>query len=201
MSIKTVPDLRGVYAEPTERAVKKQIAHLDIHCKNFIALSPFVLLATSDAAHNLDASPRGGDPGFVKVTDEHTLLIPDSPGNNRLDSFQNIVDTGKIGLLFMIPGVNETLRVNGKAALSRDAADIALCTTERRAPAVVVRVSVQAVYLHCAKAFMRSKLWDPQAQVERSVLPSAGKMIGDQTGLNIAPETQEELARRYAPEL
>ena len=101
----------------------------------------------------------------------------------------------------MIPGVNETLRVNGSAALSREASDIALCTTERRAPATVVRVSVEAAYLHCAKAFMRSKLWDPQSQVDRSVLPSAGKMIGDQTGLKIAPETQEELARRFAPEL
>jgi hypothetical protein len=201
MSIDTVADLRQYYARPQERAVKKQIAHLDVHCRKFIELSPFVVLATSDAEHNLDASPRGGEPGFVKVVDERTLLIPDSPGNNRLDSFENILSTGKIGLLFMIPGFNETLRVNGVAALSRSSSDIASCTTERRAPPLVVRVSVEAVFLHCAKAFMRSKLWDPKAITDRSKLPAAGRMISDQTGLYVAPETQEELAARLAPDL
>ncbi len=201
MDIKTIADLRQFYAAPVERAVKKQIPQLDIHCRNFIELLPFVLVATSDAQYNLDASPRGGAPGFVKVTDEHTLLLTDSPGNNRLDSFQNIISTGKIGLIFMIPGFNETLRVNGTAVLSRSAGDIALCTTERRAPPLVVRVTVEAAYLQCAKAYMRSKLWDREAMVERSKLPSAGKMMSDQTGLYVAPETQEELERRLAPDL
>ncbi|MDO8377315.1 MAG: pyridoxamine 5'-phosphate oxidase family protein [Aquabacterium sp.] len=201
MTIDTLASLRQHYADPQERAVKKQIVALDIHCRHFIALSPFVLLASSDAEHNLDASPRGGEPGFVKVADAHTLLLPDSPGNNRLDSFQNIVATGKIGLLFLIPGIDETLRVNGKAVLSQAVDDIAACTTERRAPKLVVRITVEAAYLHCAKAFMRAKLWDPAAQVERSALPTAGQMIGDQTGLVVAPETQEAMARRYAPDL
>ena len=201
MTIATLAALRQHYADPQERAVKKQIAALDIHCRRFIGLSPFVLLASSDAEHNLDASPRGGEPGFVKVADAHTLLLPDSPGNNRLDSFQNIVATGKIGLLFLIPGVDETLRVNGTAVLSQSADDIAACTTERRAPKLVVRITVEAAYLHCAKAFMRSKLWDPAARVERSALPTAGQMISDQTGIVIAPETQEAMARRYAPDL
>lgn len=201
MPITTLAALRQHYADPQERAVKKQIAALDIHCRRFIALSPFVLLASSDAGHNLDASPRGGEPGFVKVADEHTLLLPDSPGNNRLDSFQNIVATGKIGLLFLIPGVDETLRVNGTAVLSQTADDIAACTTERRAPKLVVRITVQAAYLHCAKAFMRSKLWDPAARIDRSTLPTAGQMISDQTGIVGAPETQEAMALRYAPDL
>lgn len=193
--------LRQHYAAPMERAVKKEISALDVHCRRFIGLSPFVLLATGDAAHQLDASPRGGAPGFVQVVDDHTLLLPDAPGNNRLDSFQNIVSTGQVGLLFLIPGLDETLRVNGSAVLSTAPADIAACTTEKRAPKVVVRVTVQAAYLHCAKAFMRSRLWDPAARVERGVLPSAGQMIGDQTGLHQPPETPEEMARRYAPDL
>ncbi len=201
MNITTLAALRQLYASPQERAVKKQIAALDEHCRRFIALSPFLILATSDTAHHLDASPRGGPPGFVKVAADGALLIPDAPGNNRLDSFENIVTTGRAGLLFLIPGFDETLRVNGRASLSQAAQDIALCTDERRAPKLVVRIEVEAAYLHCAKAFMRSHLWDPQARVERSTLPTAGKMIGDQTGINLPPETQAEMVRRYAPDL
>jgi uncharacterized protein len=111
------------------------------------------------------------------------------------------VNTGRAGLLFLIPGFDETLRVNGRASLSQAAHDISLCTDERRAPKLVVRVEVEAAYLHCAKAFMRSRLWDPQARVERSTLPTAGKMISDQTGIHVPPETQAEMARRYAPDL
>lgn len=201
MTIQTRDALRQLYALPHERAVKKEIRALDVHCRRFIALSPFVLLATGDAAHRLDASPRGGDPGFVQVTDDGVLLLPDAPGNNRLDSFENIVDTGQVGLLFLIPGFDETLRINGEAVLSIDPPDIAACTTERRAPKLVVRVTVTAAYLHCAKAFMRSRLWDAAAQVDRAVLPSAGKMISDQTGLVVEPETAQAMARRYAPDL
>jgi len=201
MNIRTVAELRQLYASPQERAVRKQIASLDAHCRSFIALSPFVILATCDSAHDTDASPRGGDPGFVKVTADGCVLIPDAPGNNRLDSFENIVSTGKVGLLFLIPGFDETLRVNGSAVLSRSEADIAACTTERRAPKLVIRVGVEAAYLHCAKAFMRSKLWDPKSLVDRSVLPTAGRMISDQTGIHVAPETREEMAVRYQPDL
>ena len=201
MNITSLSALRKLYSTPQERAVKKQIGTLDIHCRRFIELSPFLLLATSDAKHNLDASPRGGEPGFVKVDASGALLIPDFPGNNRLDSFENIVSTGKAGLLFLIPGFDETLRVNGSAELSTSAAHIAACATERRAPMLVLRVSVQAAYLHCAKAFMRSKLWEPASLVARSALPSAGKMISDQTGIRVAPETQEAMVKRYAPDL
>lgn len=201
MKIQTRDALRQRYAAPQERAVKKEIAALDQHCRHFIALSPFVILATGSAAHQLDASPRGGEPGFVKVTDDGMLLIPDAPGNNRLDSFENIVDTGQVGLLFLIPGFDETLRINGAGVLSTDPQDLAACSNERRAPKLVVRVTVTAAYLHCAKAFMRSRLWDAAAQVNRARLPSAGQMISDQTGLVAAPETAEAMARRYAPDL
>jgi len=131
-------DLRSLYAEPGERAKGKQIAVLDRHCRRFIELSPFVVIASADDQTRCDASPRGGDPGFVKVTGDTTLLIPDSPGNNRLDTMQNIQASGRIGLLFLIPGFDETLRVNGRARISTDPGQIALCTTERRAPKVVI---------------------------------------------------------------
>ena len=201
MKVTTVDALRKLYAAPQERAVKKQISALDEHCRRFIGLSPFVVLATSDESDHMDASPRGGSPGFVKVNADGLLLVPDAPGNNRLDSLENIVQTGRVGLLFLIPGFDETLRVNGSAFLSQAPADIALCTDERRAPRLVIAISVEAAYLHCAKAFMRSRLWHADAQVERTVLPTAGKMISDQTGIEVAPETREEMARRYAPDL
>lgn len=193
--------LRQLYGQPQPRAVLKQIDALDLHCRRFIALSPFVLVATGSAEHQMDASPRGGDPGFVKVTAEGDLLIPDAPGNNRLDTLDNIVATGGIGLLFLIPGFDETLRVNGRAVLSQDPADIAACTTERRAPKLVIRMQVQAAYLHCAKALLRSRLWKPEAQQPRELMPTAGQMISEQTGLIVAPETREAMERRYAPDL
>ena len=201
MNITTLEMLRQEYAQPKERAVRKEIRALDVHCRRFIGLSPFLILATSDPHHNMDASPRGGAPGFVKVTADGVILIPDAPGNNRLDSFANIIATRKVGLLFLIPGVDETLRVNGSAVLSRADADIALCTDERRAPKLAIRVTVEAAYLHCAKAFMRSKLWDAAAQVDRGALPTIGQMISDQTGIQIPAETREEMALRYAPDL
>lgn len=201
MAIRSAGELRSLYAQPGERARHKELKALDRHCRAFIALSPFVVLSTCDDRLELDASPRGGDPGFVKVTGDGVLLIPDSPGNNRLDSLQNIVATGKVGLLFMIPGVDETLRVNGDAVLSTDDEDIRHCTTERRSPKVVIRVAVTAAYLHCAKAFMRSRLWHPSAQVERTALPTMGEMLKEQTRLDFEPETREEMERRYAADL
>ena len=196
-------DLRAFYPAPKERALRKELTRLDPHCRRFIGLSPFVVLASAGADGALDASPRGGTPGFVKAPDEHTLLIPDAPGNHRLDTLENIVATGRLGLLFMIPGVDETLRVNGAAELLTGEAVAALAasrTGQRRAP-VVVRVRVEQAYLHCAKAFMRSRLWSHEAQVERSALPTMGRMISDQTGLAGAEETQEQMLARYQADL
>jgi hypothetical protein len=201
MNVRSLMELRQLYLAPQPRAVRKQITRLDVHCRRFIELSPFVILATSDTAHNMDASPRGGSPGFVKVTESGDLLLPDAPGNNRLDSFENILVTGKVGLLFLIPGFDETLRINGVAVLSQDADYTAACAWQGRLPKLVVRVSVEAAYLHCAKAFLRSQLWEPDARVDRTILPTAGKMISDQTGIHVAPETREEMVKRYAPDL
>ena len=204
MNITTLQDLRALYAPARERSVKKQMPSLDVHATRFIGLSPLVVVASAgvDAAGGLlDASPRGGAPGFAKVLDAHTLLIPDAPGNNRLDTLENIVATGHIGLLFLLPGVDETLRINGTAVLSTDPADIALCADDKRTPKLVIRVTVQAAYLHCAKALMRSRLWSPDVQVSRDVMPSMGEMMKDQIGGDIPCETQEQMLARYALDL
>jgi len=200
-TITTRDALRALYDQPPVRSIRKELQALDVHARRFIELSPFLVIATGDADANLDASPRGGATGFVKVDDTGALLIPDAPGNNRLDSLLNIVDTGSVGLLFMIPGFDETLRVNGTAVLSTDQADIARCTDERRAPKVVIRVTVRAVYLHCAKAFLRAKLWSPDALRPRDLLPTMGAMLNDQTGVITKAESREEMMARYAPDL
>jgi len=201
MNIDTVAELRTLYAAPKERALKKQLAALDPHCRSFIALSPFITVASCSADGAMDSSPRGGAPGFVKAIDEHTLLIPDAPGNNRLDTLENIVATGKVGLLFLIPSVDETLRINGAARLSRLDAHLAVFADEKHRPKLVIAVDVAEAYLHCAKALMRSRLWSASAQVPRSALPTMGQMINSQTGASAPAETHEEMLARYAADL
>lgn len=200
MPIETVAQLRALYPSPKERAVRKQLSALDTHCLRFIALSPFAVVA-SGAGREMDASPRGGAPGFIKALDERTLLIPDAPGNNRLDTLENIIASGNIGLLFMIPGVDETLRVNGSACLSCDGAHIEVFAAEKRRPRLVIRVTVAQAYLHCAKALMRSALWAESSRVDRSVLPSMGHMLNSQTGIETLPESQAQMLARYAADL
>jgi hypothetical protein len=200
-SIERIEDLRRHYPAPSGRAVEKELSELDVHCRNFIELSPFFVIASAGADGTLDASPRGGEPGFVKIANERTLLIPDATGNNRLDNLTNIVETGRVGMLFLVPGVDETLRVNGRAAISEDGDLRVQVATERFTPKVVVVVTVESAYLHCAKALMRSKLWDPATQIERSALPSMGQMIKDQTGSISLPESQEAMIARYQKDL
>jgi len=199
--IRSIEALRSLYREPSERAVRKQLDRLDAHCCRFVSLSPFLVIASADTDGRVDASPRGGEPGFVKVFDDRTVLIPDSPGNNRLDSMQNLISRPGVGLLFMVPGVDETLRINGKATLRTDAALIDLCANERRRPPLVIAVAVNEAYLHCAKALMRSKLWDAGARRERSVLPSMGQMLKDQIGSPGEPESDAAMRERYQKDL
>ena len=209
MNITTVDALRTLYAPARERSVKKEMPQLDVHCIRFIALSPLLVVASHSEGGDLnglpgggmDASPRGGEPGFVKVVDANTLLIPDSPGNNRLDTLENIIHSGQVGLLFFVPGVDETLRVNGSATLSTDPADIAQCLDAKRTPKLVIRVAVKAAYLHCAKALMRSNLWDASRHIDRAAMPSMGEMMKDQIGGDIPAETQAQMLVRYAVDL
>lgn len=197
--------LRTLYDPARERSVLKELPQLDAHALRFIVHSPLVVLSTHSTAGAPDASPRGGEPGFVKALDNETLLIPDSPGNNRLDSLHNIIETGHIGLLFFVPGMDETLRINGRAELSTDEDMRVLCTDAQqgkpRVPKLVIRVSVHACYLHCAKALMRSDFWNSSKHIDRASLPSMGEMLRDQMAdrvtLGTVFETQEQMLERY----
>lgn len=200
--ITTQEQLRALYAAPGERAVRKQLAQLDAHCQRFIALSPLCVLASGGGPGALlDASPRGGAPGFVKSPDARTLLLPDAGGNNRLDTLSNLLDDPRIGLVFLIPGVDETLRVNGTAQLRDEASFTDVFACERQRPRLVLEVRVAEAYLHCPKALMRSRLWQPAAQVERTVLPTLGEMIHAQIGLATEPESQAAMLQRYRAQL
>ena len=199
--ISSTDALRALYPPAKGRSVAKQLDRLDRHCLRFIELSPFVVLASVGPQGHCDASPRGGEPGFVKAPDAHILLIPDAPGNNRLDTLENIVATGRLGMLFLLPGMDETLRVNGRARLNDAPERIAQFTTERRAPRLVIEVQVEDAYLHCAKALMRSRLWDPASRVDRGVLPSMGQMLNEQIGTPGPAETQEQMLLRYKNDL
>ncbi|MEW6254475.1 MAG: pyridoxamine 5'-phosphate oxidase family protein [Pseudomonadota bacterium] len=195
--IETLAELRAVYKPANARSVAKVIPALDIHCRRFIALSPFLLLATGGADGTSDVSPRGDAPGFVAVEDDTTLLLPDRPGNNRLDSLENIIARPGVGLLFLIPGVDETLRVNGTAEIHTDPALTARFEVSGKRPLSVIRIKVREAYLHCAKALMRSALWSQEAQVPRSALPTMGEMLQDHTEGAFAAESQEAMLRRY----
>ena len=170
-------DLREIYPMPKGVPVDKQLPSLDKHCRTFIAHAPFLVLGTEG-----DVSPKGDDPGFVKVVDDNTLVIPDRKGNNRLDSLQNIIDNPKVGLLFMIPGVNETLRVNGTAKITTDPKILEPFALNGRPPASAIVVQVEEAYLHCAKALIRSHLWKPETQVAKGTIPPAGQMYADHVG-------------------
>lgn len=188
--------LRRVYKPAQKRAVAKEIQLLDRHCRRFVELSPFFVLATHGAAGG-DVSPRGGPAGFVKVLDATSLVIPDFPGNNRLDSLENILETGRVGMLFFVPGMDETLRVNGTATIDTDPELRTLGTVDGKLPIAVIRVAVEQAYLHCGKALMRSALWDSANHVDRATFPSIGEMIKDQINQQTPAETQAEMLEVY----
>lgn len=201
MKIDSLDALRSLYGPAKERALRKQLPALDPHCLRFVGLSPFVVLASTGRDGTMDASPRGGAPGFVLAPDAGTLLMPDASGNNRLDTLQNIVETGRLGLLFLVPGVDETLRVNGSATLSTDADLLQAFAGTARPPKLVIRIEVREAYLHCAKALMRSKLWSPERHLERAALPTMGQMLAEQIGDQAPAETQAAMLARYTAEL
>lgn len=193
-------DLASIYPNPTPRVIAKARPELDVHSKKFIAMSPFCVLATSAADGSVDASPRGGNPGFVHVAGANALLMPDRSGNNRIDSFRNIVEgTGFLQLIFFVPGIDETLRVGGRGTLTTDPQLMNSMIEFGKPPRAVLRVDVKEAYFHCGKALMRSKLWAAQ-QVERNVMPSIGEVIHDQTGLG-ERESQEAIYERYKTQL
>ena len=180
--------LRSLYSSPIDLVVKKQKICLDEYSEKFISLSPFVIISTAGSNGLLDASPRGESAGFIRVLDDRTIAIPDRPGNNRLDSLTNIVENPQIGMLALIPGFKECLRINGSAKIVTNKELLEQFDHNGRLPVSVIVISIKEVYFHCAKAITRSKLWDTRSQVSREEMPSLGRILMSQ----IAPEKSED---------
>lgn len=180
--VTSVESLRAVIGgEPSEVARKKEIPALDVHARTFIERSPFLLLGTADAEGRCDVSPKGDEPGFVRVLDDHHLVIPDRPGNKRLDGMRNILANPHVGIIFLIPGNDFTLRVNGRAAITRDPALLQSLEAKGKVPLLAIGVTVEEVFLHCARSFRRGLLWDPASWPGPDAIPSMPCMLYDQT--------------------
>ena len=175
-TISTIEELEAIYGEPLPQSLVKEIDYISDHYRSFIEKSPFMVLA-SVAEEGLDCSPRGDPAGFVRVVDEKRVMIPDRRGNNRIDTLRNIVRDPRVSLLFLVPGVGETLRINGRAEISVDPKLCASFDMNGKTPRSVIIVTADRVYFQCQKALARSRLWDPRAQVERKELPTAGKIL------------------------
>jgi uncharacterized protein len=196
--VTSLDQLREIYPPPKQRSLDKEIDHLDEHCRRFIGLSPFVVISSASAdGHGCEASPKGGPPGFVQVLDAHRLLIPDATGNRRLDGLQNMLQNPHVGLLFMVPGMRETLRVRGRVSLTRDPAILDGLETGGRPALLALIVQVDLAYLHCAKCVIRSGLWDVDTWPERTELPSAAEILNDHIGLGDLAASAAALEESY----
>jgi PPOX class probable FMN-dependent enzyme len=197
------PELRAVVGHPSELALRKTLARLDGHCRDFIARSPFLLLATAGAGGQCDVSPKGDAPGFVLVLDDTHLAIPDRPGNRRLDGMKNLLENPHVGLIFLVPGKEETLRVNGRAWIVRDRDLLERMQVTGKPPHLAVGVEVEECFFHCAKAFKRSRLWQPDGWPDRSGLAPAAQVFFDQArpeGATVA-DVQRRLDESYTRRL
>jgi len=200
-TIEDVEQLRESYGAPSERALKKQLNRIDKHCRDFIARSPFLVIASADPSGRCDASPKGDAPGFVQVIDDTTLLIPDRLGNNRIDTLANLLARPGIGLIFFVPGINETLRVNGRACITTDPALLEPLAVDGKVPRSAILVTAEEIYFHCGKALIRSDLWNPDKQVRRSDFPSLGRILADQIGGISVEESERYTAESYKTRL
>ncbi|MCV6574596.1 MAG: pyridoxamine 5'-phosphate oxidase family protein [Cohaesibacter sp.] len=195
--LRTVQDLRALYDLPKPIPVNKEIDHLDGYCQRFIALSPFAILATMGKDGLIDISPRGDAPGFVAIESETCLLLPDRRGNNRIDTLLNLVENPACSLLFLVPGMDETLRVQGMAQIDSDPLLCERFVIQGKVPKSVLRIQVREVYFQCAKALMRSKLWTGDYAIERKDFPAMGEIMKAHTQLPVKAETREEMLERY----
>jgi uncharacterized protein len=200
-TIENPQQLREIYGPPSERSLKKQLSRLDKHCRAFIARSPFLVMATADEAGRCDASPKGDAPGFVQVIDDQTLLIPDRLGNNRTDTIGNLLARPGVGLIFLVPGLDETLRVNGRARVTTDPALLEPLAVNGKVPRSGILVTAEEVYFHCGKALIRSDLWNPEKQLRRSEFPSLGRILADQIGGMSVEESERVTAEGYKTRL
>ncbi|WP_186580303.1 pyridoxamine 5'-phosphate oxidase family protein [Aquibacillus kalidii] len=202
-TIQTEKELRSIIGFPSELVNNKAITYLDNHCSTFISKSPFVVISTSDESGFCDVSPRGDKTGFVKVLSDKQLVIPERPGNKRIDSMRNILSNPRIGLLFLIPGLGETLRVNGKATLVTDNELLENMSFKGKKPLLGIGVEVEECFIHCAKAFKRSGLWEPNSWTDKALLPSAAKIIFEHANLpNTSVDSiQKRLEEGYSKRL
>jgi PPOX class probable FMN-dependent enzyme len=189
--VKTVEQLESLYGEPLNTSLIKEIDHINDGYRKLIEAAPFVVIATSGPG-GLDCSPKGDAPGFVRIADERTVMIPDRPGNNRLDGFKNLMSDPRIALLFLIPGVGETLRINGRAAVSVDLALRESFAVNGKPARAVLIVNVETVFFHCSKAMVRAKMWDPKSQIARNSLPSTGTIIAELSGGKLGGEQYDK---------
>jgi uncharacterized protein len=197
--IESEAGLRQIYRMPKQRSLDKEVDHLDAHCRDFIAHAPFVVLATAADDGTVDVSPKGGPAGFVAVLDDHRLAIPDMSGNNRLDSMGNIVSgDGVVALLFMVPGTDETMRVNGRASISVDRDVLDRCPVDGMDANVAIVVEVRTAFIHCAKALRRSGLWQPDRWPDTSDMATPACMLNDHIGLGDAELSAQALEEGYA---
>ena len=201
MKITNTSQLREIYGFPSGRAKDKILKELESHSRNFIVNSPFVVISTVDSNWNMDASPRGGKIGFVKVASNQELLIPDYKGNNRVDSLTNIIETGRVGLLFFIPGIDETLRINGSAMITTSEDILNRFNSNSKPPISCIIFTIEEVFLHCAKAFMRSQLWNNETHMNPNDFPSMGQMMKDQLNTTNEAESRKAMIERYSKDL
>lgn len=196
-------DLDRLYKPPGKLVLDKSLSQVDKHGRAFIGLSPFCVISSAGPEGGMDVSPRGGEPGFVHVSDDgKTLYLPDRPGNNRLDNIRNLLSgPGRIGMMFMIPGFDDVYRVNGKTSASDETELLAQFVEFGKTPRLVIMVAVEEAFFHCPKAIMRARLWDPEAQVERSALPSGAEMVMDQLNMGKPPVSDEVIIEGYKTQL
>jgi PPOX class probable FMN-dependent enzyme len=194
-------ELRERYGPPGDRSVKKQLSRFDKHCRAFISHSPFLVIASSDPSGRCDASPKGDAPGFVQVLDDETLLIPDRLGNNRVDTIGNLLGRPGVGLIFFVPGLNETLRVNGRARITTEPSLLEPLAVNGKIPRSGILIAAEEIYFHCGKALIRSDLWNPEKQLSRSEFPSLGRILADQIGGISVEEAERATAESYRTRL
>ena len=202
MGIDSVAKLRAVYRPPRARSGLKVLDHLDVHCRDFLALSPLCVISSSRADGRADASPRGDLPGsLAHVLNDKTLLLPDRPGNRQLDTLTNLVERPYVGLVFFVPGWNETLRINGRVEIVSEREFLAPLAVRGKLPILVLKVTVEQAYLHCAKALIRARIWEPEARVERSRFPTYGQVLADQIAGADAAEIDADSAQSARTDL
>ena len=200
-TIDSLEELRDSFGFPTGRAAQKEMPCLDKHAQAFIELSPFLIIATATET-GADASPKGDPPGFVKVLGDNEIFIPDRPGNNRVDTMRNLLINPHIGVIFLVPGMSETLRVNGRAKIITDHDLLSSCSVKGKIPKCGILVEIEEVYMHCAKSIIRSKLWDSESKIDRKTFPSLGEIFTDQIGGGLnAKEVDEDIKNKYKEKL